>query len=522
VGLAPFFDKAALAAATVLRGFDREQFAAALNEHPVALCFGENAVGTAEGRVCLELATNLIARLFPRFALVSHGDAARAHAAGLEALARAINPEIGIVPAADAAACMVVGETHCDLAVPRVHVGSDGWIVRVSAEEPLGCGTTENPFAAAAAACFGTANLFRLAFGAQLPSAHLDRGFAMSVLDLDPTAARPANPAFGGVCLGDTHLVGAGAIGNAALWVLGRAPGLEGVLHVIDGERLDLGNLQRYVLSSIADVGQWKVALAEREFSRRAGGLRVRGEPLTWGEYLATLAEPWHLERVAVALDSAADRIAVQASLPARVLNAWTQAGDLGVSRHSFVGMQACLACLYLPEARTRNDDQVVADAIGLAGQERRVRDLLYTGRPVGEDLIREIAGALGVPADPLLIFADRPLRAFYTEALCGGVVLRLQTAAARTAVTEVPMAFQSALAGVLLAASIVGDAAGLAAPAGTKAVINLLRPLGEHLTVPVAKHPSGRCLCQDPEYLDAYARRHLGNVPLGRASRVA
>jgi hypothetical protein len=73
-----------------------------------------------------------------------------------------------------------------------------------------------------------------------------------------------------------------------------------------------------------------------------------------------------------------------------------------------------------------------------------------------------------------------------------------------------VPMAFQSALAGVLLAVEILADAAPLRTlPMLPLTKINLLKPLGQCLTEPAQKHASGRCLCQDPIYLDAYQRKY-------------
>src|SRR6185437_6821598 len=138
---------------------------------------------------------------------------------------------------------------------------------------------------------------------------------------------------------------------------------------------------------------------------------------------------------------------------------------------------------------------------------------------PVDDRVIAQMAAGLGIPIEALLAFRGRPLRAFYSEAICGGVVLRLQSAHCqerdhhageelapdRVDATRnpdrpqdraamVPMAFQSALAGVLLAAAVVADAAGLPSPApGEKAVLDLLRPLGTRLLVPVARHRSGK-----------------------------
>ena len=565
MALAPYFDKAALAAASILQGFDRQGFELTLERNVVALAFDASATRSTEGRITLDFTVNLLGRLYPRVMLLALDEGAAEFRPRLVTAALRVNPLIEIVDApVPPTACLVVGKTspdslfesRCSLSAgnsvtqgansarstsadctrpsreaepPRkcelpvtLYIGSDGWIARVSPEHPVESGVGEIPFGAAAAACFGAANVFRVVFEKQLSGVAvtglLDRTFSLSTLDLDPVAANPANPLLGPTSLHDTYLIGVGAVGNAAAWALARVPGLIGVLNVIDGERLDATNPQRYTLAESGDESLWKVDLAAREFARCDSGINVRAHRLGWGQFLARTSLPWRLGRVAVAVDSAQDRIAIQASLPAIILNAWTQTGDLGISTHNFVGGGACLACLYLPDGVAKNEDQLVAEALGLVGREMEVRTLLYTGVPIGEGMVRQIAAGLGVPAEPLVPFASRPLRAFYSEALCGGIVLRLQGAAQvesdlpkgspiPQADTEVPMVFQSALAGVLLAAGIVADAAGIGRPTGFKSVINLLRPLGSYLTVPLAKHSSGRCLCQDADYVNAYKR---------------
>ena len=54
-----------------------------------------------------------------------------------------------------------------------------------------------------------------------------------------------------------------------------------------------------------------------------------------------------------VALDSPEARIAVQASLPGPLYNAWTHPADVGWSRHERFGEDPCLACLYWPDEAT-------------------------------------------------------------------------------------------------------------------------------------------------------------------------
>jgi hypothetical protein len=210
-------------------------------------------------------------------------------------------------------------------------------------------------------------------------------------------------------------------------------------------------------------------------------------------------------------VDSLIDRCAIQASLPRWIANAWTQTGDLGISRHDYIGDQACLMCLYIPEGGQKAYDQLIADAIGLPQCVMEVREMLYLGKSVDKEFITRIAVALNIPVDPLLQFEGKPLQTFYSEAVCGGIILRLGGDPTQTSKAEVPMAFQSALAGIMLAAELVVHAGKLRKeplPAMTK--IDLLQPLGKYLSINAKKHSSGFCICQDPDYISAYKNKYL------------
>ena len=474
--------------------------------------------------------------------------------------------------------------------VPHVYIGSSGWTVALSDLAPVGSGSTSLPFAAGAAACFAAAWVFRSIFAAFLPQAHPSAAHAVApsdrelstddmassqderraatseafrlslrtlkvvrhargLLDASHDAIEVSTEVadtdlepWAGVDVGETFLVGVGAIGEAAVWALARTPLLRGTLHVIDGELLELSNLQRYVLAEQQLVGRRKVDLARAAFAtaksashiapfrgvpaatERLDTLQVEAHAMSWADYVGDRGD-YAFERILLALDSAEDRIAAQASLPRWIANAWTQPENLGVSRHDFLGPRACVACLYLPHGARPNKDQVYADALRAQGpiELLEIRQLLHSGRPVGPAFLSRAAQRLGVPVEPLATFADQPLEAFYTQALCGGLVLNLGGQVGAERATEVPVAFQSALAGILLAAELVLDAAGLRSaqmPARTE--IDMRRPLGTHLQVPAAKHPSGRCLCQDPVYMEAYRRKYLSashDVGVSRAT---
>jgi hypothetical protein len=167
-----------------------------------------------------------------------------------------------------------------------------------------------------------------------------------------------------------------------------------------------------------------------------------------------------------------------------------------------------------MPTGATRSQDELYAEALRVEGDEERmeIRKLLYYRRPVGKEFIARIAQRFSVPIEGLQEYATAPLEQFYSEALCGGLIVHLGGKLGHTTPAEVPMAFQSALSGILLAAELVIDAGNLRPtrmPSRTE--LDLLRPLRRHLNSPARKHPSGRCICQDPDYQRAYRAKYGG-----------
>jgi hypothetical protein len=506
--VASFFDRSATAVAQVLGACDFDGLKAKLSGLAVALAFDGNAALTSEGVVTLDLATDLLARFYPGLRLVPLDDdsATLAKAKALAVAARAIHPDIELNPEpSEVRCCLVVGGNAAVLDVPTIFIGSQGWNAKLDPAQPVGSLDSLNPFGAAAAACLGVANAFRVAFADLLPDTRPGEAFELDVLHHRPGRC-PVDPALPGrIDIGETHLVGLGAIGRAAAWALSRAPTLRGRLHGIDHEAIEGSNLQRYVAATQADAATCisKCRSVSKMFAGSA--MQVIEHPFTWGQYLR-LRGDYHLDRVAVALDTPEDRIALQAALPRRILNAWTQPGDLGVSRHDFTS-GPCLACLYLPDREVPSFSQLVADAIHLP--ELRVRALLHDDFRVGPAFLAEVALAAQVPLEALVPFNDLPLRSFYTKAVCGTTWFGNGAGGDRGAMA-VPLAFQSALAGVLLAVEIVADAANLRTAAlAPLTKINLLKPLGSRLVEPAAKHKSGQCICQDDTYRAAYQRKY-------------
>ncbi len=493
MALADYYDRAALAAAQVITGFDPQTFQTALENTPVGVSFDQAATQSREGQALLDLTVRLLARLYPTITL-RPAPGAEATAARLTDLAQAINPRITVTD--NATLGIAVG--HDAPTFDRtVFAGSDAWAARLSSQTPQATGDSPIPFGAGAAACLAASAVFRAVLVDNTEP--ICASMTFSCLDgVDPIPT-PTDPETDWDLPNPTVLVGCGAVGQAAVWALARTP-LRGDLFLVDGERIELSNMQRYVLTTHADDHAVKTTLAATAFTNATNPREHHGD---WASFTETYGYRW--AAVLTALDSALHRRAVQAALPHWIANAWTQPGDLGVSTHAFQ-TGACLGCLYLPTGEGPNEDTIVADALGIPTLVADVRTLLHSGAPTPAGLLDAIAAGLGVPREHLDPFAGQPIRKLYVEGVCGGAVIPLGTTGTPRQDIHVPLAHQSALAGVLLAARLARMAAG--ADPGTTEItrLNVLRDPGQQPTQPALKDPRGICICQDDDYQATYA----------------
>lgn len=510
MALAEYFKRNAIAASHVIAGFDEEKFAETLSGCRVGISFASQAALSAEGRNLLDLLVRIVARLYPEISLRGEGQVDRV-GANLRDLALSINPLIDVLDGGQAPLGVCVGEDAPAAWATNIFVGSAGWRGLISSSSPRPVGDSSNPFGAGIAAALGAANVFRVLFLT-----------GENVLDVDAqvSAVECINPAFSEAQvvpadLGEAVLVGLGAVGNSAVWALSRLP-CKAQLHIVDHELLEASNLQRYVLAAYGDIGSAKVDIAKDAFSNAMG---VTAHQINWQAFVHTKGYKW--ERVLVAVDSARDRRAVQVSLPRWIANAWTQVGDIGVSVHrSFSGAGACVNCLYLPAGKVDSEDVIIGNALGIPDRLIQIRELLYRHGPVSVDLLELIGQRLSVPAERLLPYSNKPLRSLYIEGICGGAVLPVNGVGVQGDML-VPLAHQSVLSGLLLAAALAVERS---TPEGadcstTITRIDLLRRVGEYAPQRALKDPRNICICQDPDYVQAYHAK-WGSDRIGSVAR--
>lgn len=500
--LADFFDRAAVAASHILLGYDHAAFCARVESTTVGLAFGPD-IAQNDGQHAADLVIRLYARLYPMIVLhVAPG--AEASASALEALATSINPKIEVRRGGGTTNTIVLGRGAPAVtdAFALIYVGSNDWDALVTSDAPLGFSSSGSPFGAGAAAAIACAHVFSAAFGGTSP---LGPGIlTFSTLEGVSRATSPQlRPE--DVNFAQTVLVGLGAIGNAVVWALARS-GVRGDIVLVDDQTADLGNLQRYVLAERDDVNARKTDIAMRALN---GSLRGIPHPRDYATFVALEGYRWN--QVVVAVDSVAGRNSVQASLPRRIVNAWTQLENLGVSEHgSFGGPGACLSCLYLPRGVVPSDHELVAGALRIPERVVPVKDLLYNGAAVPDDMLTLIVERFGLAGADIESFRGEPIRVLYANGICGGALVPLEAVdQASRRHMYVPVAHQSALAGILLAAAAIRQAAFGDAERTLETQIDLRKRITPFTTNIVPADTTGRCICQDPVYVAAYQTKY-------------
>mgnify|MGYP002780521289 CR=1 FL=1 len=282
------------------------------------------------------------------------------------------------------------------------------------------------------------------------------------------------------VDLGESWLLGAGAIGCAVLWALRDLP-VSGRLHVVDPKRVTAGNLNRQILFGSLDIGQWKALAAAGNAQPLLPGLEL--VPHVDSFQSAFAGKP--VSRVLVGLDSREARQEVQRAMPGEVFDASTTGAIEVLFHYNQLGVaRACLECVYPTRADKLAQARHMAEGLGLTLEE--VQAPLIT---------QEVAAKLAVNfrnlAEAELV--GRAISSVYREN-CAAEVLRAPGGEQFLA----PFAFVSILAGTLLAMHLVSRLQGFEAPYNLWPVSAWAPPL------PAARELRGQragCFCTSSVY---------------------
>ena len=468
------------------------------------------------------LLVNLCARLYPRIRVRS----SQRIVDECRIVALEINPSCDLTIAADESEASATLCWSCPANESlAVVIAPNGWEVLIDLPEAARVQPT-NMLVALAAAAIGASELFRHVFCDFLANGRTSASPGrFNVLTHAPTSAvlpdLPSN-----IDVGRVHLVGAGAVGQAAVYALARVSA-RGTLVVVDPETITSSNLQRYVLATDRDIGRSKCSIIERAFAKT--------------KQIATVSveSSWHFDHpelqdaaiVCAAVDSEGVRIALQAGLPLRAYNAWTQPADIGWSRHEQFGVEPCLACLYWPTRARPNYHENVARST----RQHELRVLAYLSARIPVDIplqvdqipklpqypippeanewtqrsfLDDVITGLGVDPQEVPSWKGKLLPELYREGICAGALIRRQATEVPTEMA-VPLAHQSVLAGIMLITQLLVGAHAELREHRNIAMENrldLLSGFPQLSARPRQKTPG--CLCSDEDFTNAYSAK--------------
>jgi molybdopterin/thiamine biosynthesis adenylyltransferase len=290
-------------------------------------------------------------------------------------------------------------------------------------------------------------------------------------------------------------LVGVGAVGCALVYAL-ICLGASGSILMLDPDVVTDSNLMRYILFDRRHLGCGKVDCARELIESSGIDLGVEGAASTLGSYLKRRpSERERLRLVISAVDTYEDRRRIASELPQAILNAGTTARNFTISRHGFADGYACLACLYPARPDDAAEEAVQSRELGLPRTE--VAELRQSRAGLTARQLQRIAESRGLSPDDYLAYVGEPLASFYNKEFCAKVAVATDRGEA-----VAPLAFGSALAGLLLAAGLVVDR-GPTRYFKLDMFTGLLRPRR------MDKQPRASCtLCKIGAYRSVYTER--------------
>jgi len=259
--------------------------------------------------------------------------------------------EEGLPDDGDSALRVHVGAAKGEVPVGAVTVAGRGWVAFINDDGWRCLPDDPNPLGPMAAACLGTAEIYRRLYAARSAT---PKALVFSTFKHGDPSVNPSMPK--DIHLPRTFVPGAGAIGMGFVLALQSMPTIRSSdgLFVIDDDRLDATNLNRCLMAILADALDKGVAKKKIEVIRarlKHAGLNLKPIDDRWQSFVARPehADPRHYELVVSCVDKYEARRAVQYDKPPKVLlTAGTGDFLFTVSRHVLDDGLSCGVCYQL------------------------------------------------------------------------------------------------------------------------------------------------------------------------------
>jgi molybdopterin/thiamine biosynthesis adenylyltransferase len=336
----------------------------------------------------------------------------------------------------------------------QIFINSDGWISELNNGKEIDYqSTNQNPIAAGVSSCLASAEVFKeilRRLGSQKPSVQKKvKELTFSSLDYTINKGDAPNPKLqGSMDIGRLCLVGAGAVGGGLVYALGYLSDSRGEITVIDFDRIDRSNLNRYLIATETNVGQAKPDVVAKFLSNT--GIHVIPESTTYNQYSAIHPNS-SFDTVVSTVDNNEARLQIQSDLPRLILHGATHENTFVISRLGFLE-GACLACLF--SERPKSYEEQISEDTGIPVQQ--VKQIIETNGKLTSDLVEQIVTGRGVDFKKLQASIGELFRDVYAKEICG--TLRIDTENKSQHTQAATVSFVSAMPGFLLAGEILKE----------------------------------------------------------------
>jgi len=241
-----------------------------------------------------------------------------------------------------------------------VAVLADGW--RVLAGKPGVIPdfvpTSKKPLGPYFAACLAAGEIFKQLAGLKPGRGRPIEYLAFSLWDYQKCDSwEAAEPGLWpeGILLPPFYLVGAGAVGQAAIACLAACPGIGGYVTIIDDDAVDATNRNRYALAHSGNLGVNKALIAVNAVTRN--NFLALAYPGRWEAYVQGLNRPeqrddvlaleqhWKFQRVLSCVDKNGPRHSIQNVWPEIILGGSTFECGVLVQAYDLRTEGECLKC---------------------------------------------------------------------------------------------------------------------------------------------------------------------------------
>ncbi|MFB3921971.1 MAG: hypothetical protein ACE145_09625 [Terriglobia bacterium] len=501
---------------SLLNSLSRERrgdIAGLVKPQTVAIHTSARALYSRNGQWILSLTSNLLARMAP---LVRHVYLEIEEDAQLlkpTPMLRGTTIGDSVLGLADEINCGVTfsvcrpGRQKADLRISvgrvgaesQVQVASDGWLAFLNTcTDP---GPNENPVGANLAACLALSEAFKFLLknlgliGALKRPVVFRRSVLFSAYDYSVDKADAENPSIPSEFnVGPLLVAGVGSGGSATILTLSAIPGIIGRFALVDPDEIIGRNLQRYPFATLrhANEATKKVRIAAALLGC-GSGRECLVEEKPYKACVEEFRRRGFLDLVVATVHTGAARRGIQKDLPRVLLDGAVTENGEAVIRRVFFGESACMGCFY-PQTSIYEETKVMAQGLGLETSE--VQELMATNGKFSPDQVRRVSGRINAPPTVGERWGDWRQK-------CAELPLFVEDRS-----TEIPAAFATTVAGVLIAGEVMKERLFPNAVLKSYYVLDTLGTFSP--AYPYLRRPSDGCdICGDADAHEVFRSRY-------------